>query len=132
MSDCRVVAGAGRGSALARSNIAVQKCFAGVPRLPLAEGEKDALQPRRLRRACVPQQFVKVPPLGVLLPQDDGRVFLGRDGPLGLEHRARPLQAWDDRWIRSNSCVIASLMVASVLQLAATAYASTGRALTEQ
>jgi hypothetical protein len=59
-------------------------------------------------------------------------VFLGRDGPLGLEHRARPLQAWDDRWIRSNSCVIASLMVASVLQLAATAYASTGRALTEQ
>ena len=46
----------------------------------------DVLRPQagpvRLRRAGVPEQFVKVPALGVQLPRDDGRVFLRRDGPL--------------------------------------------------
>ena len=43
--------------------------------------------PVRLRRARMPQQFIKVPALAVLLPLDDGRVFFRRDGALGLEYR---------------------------------------------
>jgi hypothetical protein len=35
----------------------------------------------------MPQQFIKVPALAVLLPLDDGRVFFRRDGALGLEYR---------------------------------------------
>ena len=46
----------------------------------------------------MPQQFVKIPPLRVLFPQDDGRVFFRRDRPLGLEHRLGPLQARNDRF----------------------------------
>jgi len=46
----------------------------------------------------VPEQLVKVPALGVVLPLDDGHVFLRRDGPLGLAHRLGPLQARDDRF----------------------------------
>ena len=54
--------------------------------------------PVRLRRARMPQQFVKVSALDILLPLDDGRVFFRRDGPFGLEHRLGPLQARDDRF----------------------------------
>ena len=46
----------------------------------------------------MPQQFVEIPPLRVLFPLDNGRVFFRRDSPLGLEHRPGPLQARDDRF----------------------------------
>jgi hypothetical protein len=52
----------------------------------------------RLRRAGVPQQFVKIPPLRVLFPRHNRGMFLRRDGPLDLEHRLGPLQARDNRF----------------------------------
>jgi len=43
-------------------------------------------------------QLIKVPPLGVLLAQDDGGMFLCCDGTLLLEGRLGPLQTRDDRF----------------------------------
>jgi len=44
----------------------------------------------------MPQQFVKVPRLTVLLPVDNCRMFFRCDSSLLFEYRPGPLQAWND------------------------------------